>query len=89
MSDQEIHIQVHTGSDGMVHLDLDIATDMIDRDIQLTVSYESSGEETPKEHNLNQILENAKPPTRLAKYAETITLSEDPLSFQEPIRSEW
>lgn len=38
MSDQEIHIQVHTGSDGMVHLD--IPTGIINEDIELKVSFE-------------------------------------------------
>ncbi|MGB5710252.1 MAG: hypothetical protein WBM44_04995 [Waterburya sp.] len=89
MSDQEIHIQAHTGSDGMVHLDMDIPTGIINQDVQLTVSYEASGEEIPQEHDLNEILRDIKPATSLAQYAGAITLSEDPLTFQERIRSEW
>ena len=39
MSNQEIHIQVHTGSDGMVHLD--IPTGIINEDIELKVSFQT------------------------------------------------
>jgi hypothetical protein len=89
MSDQEIQIQAHTGLDGMVHLDMDIPTGMIDQDIKLTVSYTISEKGTPQENDLKKILEDAKPASRLAQYAGTITLTEDPLIFQERLRSEW
>ena len=89
MSEQEIYIQTHTGSDGMVHLDMDIPTGIINQDIQLTVSYKVSGDGTLPKNHLKKILENAKPASRLAQYAGTITLTEDPLVFQERIRSEW
>lgn len=39
MSD-EIHIQTHTGSDGIVHLDIPLG--IADQDIDLTVSYSIS-----------------------------------------------
>ena len=89
MSNQEILIEAHTGADGVVHLDMDIATGIIDQDIQLTVSYESSEKETSPEDDLKEILLDVKPATSLAKYAGTVTLTEDPLTFQERIRSEW
>jgi hypothetical protein len=89
MSDQEIHIQTHTGSDGIVHLDMDIPTGAIDRDIQLTVSYKISAPDASPENDLQKILANAKPASDLAQYAGIITLTEDPLAFQERIRSEW
>ena len=44
MSDQKLHIQAHTGSDGMVHLD--ISTGIINKDIELEVSFE------PKEQTI-------------------------------------
>jgi predicted regulator of amino acid metabolism with ACT domain len=91
MSDQEIRIQAHTGSDGMVHLEMDIPTGIINQDIQLTVSYKTSAEEISQishKDNLKEIVENVKPASRLAQYAGTITLTEDPLIFQERIRSE-
>ncbi len=87
MSDQEIHIQAHTGSDGMVHLD--IPTGIINQDIQLTVSYEASEEKISQEDDLKEILDDIKPASRLSKYAGTLTLTEDPLTFQKNIRSEW
>lgn len=89
MSDQEIHIQAHTGSDGMIHLDMNIATGIINQDIQLTISYEASEDELSQEDDLKEIMGNVKPASGLAKYAGTVTLSEDPLSFQKRIRSEW
>jgi hypothetical protein len=91
MSDQKIHIQAHTGSDGIVHLDMDIPTGIVNQDIQLTVSYKASSEKTSQLHNddLKEILEDVKPASHLAQYAGTITLTEDPLIFQKRIRSEW
>lgn len=89
MSDQEIHIQAHTDSDGIVHLDIDIPTGIINQDIQLTVSYKAPSEKTSHKNDLSGILENVKPASRLTQYARTITLTEDPLIFQERIRSEW
>jgi hypothetical protein len=87
MSNQEIHIQAHTGSDGMVHLD--IPTGIIDQDIQLVVSYQTSDLGASQENDLKKILETAKPASCLAQYAGIITLTEDSLVFQERIRSEW
>jgi hypothetical protein len=89
MSDQEIHIQAHTGSDGIVHLDIDIPTGIVNQDIQLTVSYQASSEKILHNDNLKGILEDVKPASHLAQYAGTITLTEDPLIFQKRIRSEW
>lgn len=89
MSDQEIHIQAHTGSDGMVHLDMDIPTGMIDQDIELTVSYKTYPPKTSPANDLEELLENAKPASRLEQYAGTITLTEEPLLFQERMRREW
>ena len=89
MSDREIHIQAHTDFDGVVHLDLDILTDIINQDIQLTVSYKSSKEKTLRENKLQEILGEVKPASHLTQYAGTIKLEEDALSFQKRIRSEW
>jgi hypothetical protein len=45
--------------------------------------------QTPQEDDLDGILKNAKPATNLAEYAGIITLTEDPLVFQERMRREW
>jgi hypothetical protein len=82
MSDQEIHLQTHTGLDGVVHLDMDILTGMIDRDIQLTVSYKISAPDASPENDLQKILANAKPASDLGQYAGTITLTEAPSFFR-------
>jgi hypothetical protein len=89
MSEQEIHIQAHTGFDGTVHLDMDIATGIVNQNIQLTVSYKASSEKTSHNNDLKKILEDVKPASNLGQYAGTITLTEDPLIFQKRIRSEW
>lgn len=89
MPEQKIIIQAHTGSDGMINLAMDIATGIINQDIQLTVSYEISEKETVPEDKFIDVVENIKPASNLAQYRKTITLNEDPLSFQERIRSEW
>ena len=87
MSNQEIHIQTHTGSDGMVHLD--IPTGIIDRDIELKISFATPEQDLPQDRELEEILAHAKPASNLAEYAGTITLTQDPLTFQKNIRSEW
>ncbi len=87
MSDQEIHIKVHTDSNGMVHLDL--PTGIINQDIQLTVSYETAEKAIAQDNDLKEILDEIKPASSLSKYAGTLNLTEDPLTFQENIRSEW
>ncbi|MEM7557229.1 MAG: hypothetical protein AAF378_24705, partial [Cyanobacteria bacterium P01_A01_bin.84] len=89
MPEQKIHIKAHTGSDGIVHLDREISTGIIDRDVQLTVSYEASATEIEQQNDLQEILGEIKPPSQLNQYAGTINLSEDPLTFQKRIRSEW
>ncbi|ELS02735.1 hypothetical protein Xen7305DRAFT_00024530 [Xenococcus sp. PCC 7305] len=89
MSDHEICIQAHTGSDGMVHLDMEIPTGIINQDIQLTVSYEAAEAENSREDDFKELIEDVKPASSLDKYAGTVTLSEDPLTFQERMRSEW
>jgi hypothetical protein len=89
MSDRKIHIQAHTSSDGVVHLNMDIFTGEIDRDIELIVSYKIFEEVTSQEDDLKELLDSVKPASRLDRYAGAITLTEDPLSFQERIRSEW
>lgn len=46
MAEREIHIQAHTNTDGIVHLD--IPTGIADRDIQLTISFSTpDGVTTP------------------------------------------
>ena len=87
MSNQEIQIQVHTGSDGIVHLD--IPTGLINQDIQLKVSFVTTKQISSQDEELKEIFANAKPASNLAEYAGTLTLTEDPLTFQENIRSEW
>ena len=87
MSNQEIQIQVHTDSDGIVHLD--IPTGLINQDIQLKVSFATTEQTFPQDEELQEILANAKPASNLAEYAGTLTLTEEPLNFQENIRSEW
>lgn len=92
MSEREIQIQAHTGFDGVVHLDLDILTDIINQDIQLTVSYKASQDKTLREireNKLQEILGEVKPARDLTQYAGTIRLKEDALTFQKRIRSEW
>ncbi|ELS01215.1 hypothetical protein Xen7305DRAFT_00009170 [Xenococcus sp. PCC 7305] len=84
---QEIQIQVHTDSDGMIHLD--IPTDLIDQDLQLKVSFATPKPKSPQDEELQEILANAKPTSNLAEYAGKLNLTEDPLTFQENIRSEW
>ena len=87
MPNQEIQIQVHTGSDGIVHLD--IPTGLINQDIQLKVSFTTTEQTLPQDEELEKIIANAKPASNLAEYAGKLTLTEDPLTFQENIRSEW
>lgn len=87
MPNQEIQIQVHTDSEGMIHLD--IPTDQIDRDLQLKVSFTTPKPSLSQDEELQEILANAKPASNLAEYAGTLILTEDPLTFQENIRSEW
>ena len=87
MPNQEIQIQVHTDSDGMIHLD--IPTDLINQDIQLKISFETTQPSLSQDEELQEILAHAKPASNLAEYAGTLTLTEDPLTFQENIRSEW
>ena len=53
MSNQEIHIQTHTGNDGVVHLDIPLG--IVDQDIDLTVSY-SISEPQPKKPNVDHLL---------------------------------
>ena len=89
MSEQKIYIKAHTDSDGIVHLDREISTNIIDRDVQLTISYEASPTEIEKQNDLQEILGEIKPPSQLDQYAGTINLREDPLTFQQLIRSEW
>ncbi len=87
MSNQEIEIQAQTGSDGMVHLD--IPTGLINQDIQLKVSFTTPEPDLPLDEELQYIFANAKPASNLAEYAGSLTLTEDPLTFQKNIRSEW
>lgn len=87
MPNQEIQIQVHTDSDGMIHLEL--PTDQIDQDILLKISFEATESSFSQDEELQEILANAKPASNLAEYAGTLNLTEDPLTFQENIRSEW
>ncbi len=87
MPNQEIQIQVHTDSDGMIHLD--IPTDQIDRDLQLKVSFTTPEPSLSQDEELQEILANAQPASNLADYAGALTLTEDPLIFQKNIRSEW
>lgn len=87
MPNQEIQIQVHTDSEGMIHLD--IPTDQIERDILLKISFEATESSFSQDEELQEILANAKPASNLAEYAGTLNLTEDPLTFQENIRSEW
>ena len=87
MPNQEIQIQVHTDSDGIIHLD--IPTDLINKDILLKVSFETTEPSFSQDEELQEILAHAKPASNLAEYAGTLTLTEDPLSFQENIRNEW
>lgn len=89
MSEQKIYIKAHTDSDGIIHLDREISTGIIDQDVQLTVSYEASSTEIEQQNDLKEILGEIKPPSQLDQYAETVNLSEDPLTFQKRIRSEW
>ena len=87
MPNQEIQIQVHTDSDGMIHLD--IPTDLVNQDILLKVSFATPEFSLPQDEELREILAHAKPASNLAEYAGTLTLTEDPLTFQKNIRSEW
>ena len=89
MPEQKIYIKAHTDSDGVVHLDREISTGIINRDVQLTVSYEASPTEIEQQNELEEILGEIKPPSQLNQHAGTISLSEYPLAFQQRIRSEW
>ncbi len=89
MQEQKIYIKAHTDSNGIVHLDREISTGIIDRDVQLTVSYEASPTEIEQQNDPKKILGEIKPPSQLNQYAGTINLIEDPLTFQQRIRSEW
>ena len=53
MSEQEIHIQTHIGSDGIAHLDIPLG--IVDQDIDLTVSYALS-EPEPEMPNVDHLL---------------------------------
>ena len=84
MPDREIHIHTHTNDDGIVHLELPVG--IVDRDIDLTVSYSIS---TQEDLELAEILTYAKPASDLADCRGTLELTEDPLAFQQRIRDEW
>jgi hypothetical protein len=62
---------------------------MDEQELPPALSDKTTEPPTPQEDDLGGILKNAKPATNLAEYAGTITLTEDPLAFQERIRSEW
>ncbi len=59
------------------------------RDIELKISFATPEQDLPQDRELEEILAHAKPASNLAEYAGTITLTEDPLTFQKNIRSEW
>ncbi|MEM8677536.1 MAG: hypothetical protein AAGF83_27305 [Cyanobacteria bacterium P01_G01_bin.67] len=55
MLEQKIYIKPHTESDGIVHLDREISTGIVDRDIQLTVSYKVSPGKIAQQDDLQEI----------------------------------
>lgn len=64
-----------------------IMKDMIRDKPQLQQMYYEASKEKEETENV-PILEEMKPPSNLAQYSGTVTLSEDPLTFQARIRSE-
>ncbi|MEM8718845.1 MAG: hypothetical protein AAGE84_05990 [Cyanobacteria bacterium P01_G01_bin.39] len=91
MSEQELYIQAHTGSDGIAHIDIDIPTGIVDQDIEVTVSYSTLKDSSlnSKDVELEQVLANAKPAIDMSKFCGVIRLTEDPLEYQRRIRDEW
>ena len=85
MSNQEIHIHTHTDTDGIVHLDIPVG--IVNKDIDITISY--SIEETEVDTELAEILAQAKPASDLSEFSGVLELTEDPLEYQRRIRDEW
>ncbi|MEO0834451.1 MAG: hypothetical protein AAFY16_00320 [Cyanobacteria bacterium J06642_3] len=87
MSDKEIHIHTQTGADGMLHLDIPVG--IVNENLEVTVSYSTLKRDDTADAELAEILANAKPASDLSESCGTITLTEDPLIFQQNIRNEW
>jgi len=85
MSNQEIHIHTHTDTDGIVHLDIPVG--IVNKDIDIAISY--SIEETEVDTELAEILAQAKPASDLSEFSGVLELTEDPLEYQRRIRDEW
>lgn len=87
MSEQEFHIHTHTGSDGIAHIDIPVG--IVNRDIDVTISY-SVSDSTQEEKQLSPA-EKAK---AIREWAESHRrdlplLSDEAISRESIYSNEW